>query len=229
MRLAWLRASVWIWLLAGLAQAGEPIYAVPDSERARNDLAVLVLPSSLELELVDGLVYPGAKAMFRKGDTNVYLLPGEREVSLRYNEFFQTTPSDHDIIKSKILALRFVAEPGKTYRARHDDFRNAAQARAGVVNFVLKIVDDAGNNRVIDARQTQRSWRGEESTSSRPDLVSEAARAAAAGTAAVTPSATPAMPAAAGLKALDLLKFTWQNASADERAAFLQWAGERPE
>lgn len=225
MRMAWLRASVLLCLLAGLAQAGEPIYALPDSERARNDLAVLILPSSLELELVDGLVYPGAKSMFRKGDTNVYLLPGEREVSLRYNEFFQTTPTDHDIIKSKILALRFVAEPGKTYRASHEDFRNAAQARAGVVNFVLKIVDAAGNNRVIDARQTQRNWRGEESTSSRPDLVSGAARAAVAATPAAAPVSAPA---AGGLKALDVLKFTWQGASADERAAFLDWARANP-
>jgi uncharacterized protein YccT (UPF0319 family) len=225
MLMAWLRASVLLCLFAGLAQAGEPIHALPDSERARNDLAVLILPSSLELELVDGLVYPGAKSMFRKGDTNVYLLPGEREVSLGYNEFFQTTPNDHDIIKSKILALRFIAEPGKTYRAAHEDFRNAAQARAGVVNFVLKIVDDAGNNRVIDARQTQRNWRGEESTSSRPDLVSGAARAAVAAAPAAAPVAAPA---AGGLKALDVLKFTWQGASADERTAFLEWARTNP-
>jgi uncharacterized protein YccT (UPF0319 family) len=233
MRTIFLRALCVFLMLAGAAHAGEPVYALPDSERARHDLAVLLLPSSLELEMVDGLVYPGAKSMFRKGDTNVYVLPGEREVSLRYNEFFQTTPNDHDIIKSKIMTLKFVAEPGKTYRAKHADFRNAVQARSGVVNFVLQIVDDAGNNRVIAASQTQKNWRGEENTSSRPDLVSEAARNAVAGAAAVSSaSASAPAPAAAGasggLNALDLLKFTWQNADAANRAAFLEWVKVNP-
>lgn len=219
-------------VLTGIARAGEPIYALPDSERARNDLAVLLLPSSLELEMVDGLVYPGLKSFFRKGDTNVYLLPGEREVSLRYNEFFQTTPNDHDIIKSKVISLKFVAEPGKTYRAKHADFRNAAQARTGVVNFVLNIVDDAGNNRVIGATQTQKNWRGEASTASRPDLVSESARAVAV-SAVTAPAVAPVAPSApqspgGGLNALDLLKFTWQNADASNRAAFLEWVKANP-
>jgi uncharacterized protein YccT (UPF0319 family) len=208
------------------ARAGEPIYAVPDTDRARNDLAVLVLPTTLDMEMVDGMVYAGSKSMFRKGDTNVYIKPGEREIALRYNEFFQTTPNDHDIIKSKILVLKFVAEPGKAYRAKHAEFRNAAQARAGVVNFVLEIVDDQGANRVTSASQVQRNWRGEETTTTRADLVSAVAQAAA--TVPPVPAAPPAS-AGGGVNAVDLLKFTWQNASAADRSAFLEWVKANPQ
>lgn len=238
--------------LAGLARAGEPVYAVPDADRARSDLAVLIVPVTLDIEMIDGIVPKGTRSLFRKGDTQVYLLPGEREVALRYNEFFQTTHDSHDIVKSKIIVATFVAAPGKVYRATHPEFRNAAKARAGAENLKLEIVDDRGSNRIVAAGQSQKSWHGEETFTSRKDLVSAqavaergaalpataaapAGSAASAGTEAA--GAAPAAPVntapvsaapAGGLNAVDLLKFTWQNATAADRAAFLEWVKANP-
>lgn len=239
--------AVMLLCVASCVQAGNPVYAVPDTDRARTDLAILLLPQSLDLEMVDGIAYPGAKSLFRKGETPVYVRPGEREIALRYNQFFQTTVNDHDIVKSKIIVLKFIAEPGKAYRAVHDNFRNASEARAAVENFVVKVQDDQGVNRVIAASQVQKNWKGESATTTRNDLVSAPAVAAAAALpasplaastvtgVAVAPAVTapaavpaPASPASGGLNAFELLKFTWQNASAADRAVFLEWVKANP-
>lgn len=197
--------------------AGKTVTAVPAADADRKDLVTLLLPVALDVELVDGLEYPGLRSMFRRGDLAVQVLPGEREVALRYNQLFQLGADDHEIVRSGTMVLRFVAEPGQTYRAVHPAFRDVAAAREGVKNLELRIVDAAGNNRVIGATQVRRNWRGEQSTTTRPDLVSAEAAAATA----------PA-PSAGGVSALDLLKFTWQNATATERAAFMEWAQGNP-
>lgn len=207
--------------------ASKTVTAVPAADADRADLATLLLPEALDIELVDGLEYPALRSMFRRGDLAVRILPGEREVALRYNQLFQFNADDHEIVRSGTMVLRFVAEPGQAYRAEHPAFRDVGAAREGVKNFELRIVDEAGSNRITGASQVRRNWRGEQSTTARPDLVSsEAARLAAkeaAGQAALLPAA-----AAGGVNALDLLKFTWQNATGDERAAFMTWAQDNP-
>lgn len=201
--------------------ATKTVTAVPAADADRTDLVTLLLPEALDVELVDGLEYPALRSMFRRGDLAVRILPGEREVALRYNQLFQLTADDHEIVRSGVMVLRFVAEPGQTYRAVHPVFRDVRAAREGVKNFELRIVDEAGSNRVAAASQVRKNWRGEQSTTTRPDLVSgEAAKA-------VAKEMVP-MASTGGVNALDLLKFTWQNATAGERAAFMTWMQENP-
>lgn len=202
-------------------QARDPLFAVPDTDKSRSDLATLILPISLDLQMVDGFVYPGFKNMFRRGDIQVRILPGEREIAVLYNQLYKLNADDHEIVKSKIVVLRFVAEPGKTYRASHEKFRNVEAARAGVRNFVVKIEDEQGANQVVDASQIQKNWRGEETITTRKDLVSTNAAVAAA-------SASPTTPATDAVNAIEVLKFTWQNASAAQRAAFMEWVQAQP-
>lgn len=219
--------------VAAFAQARGPAFAVPDADKERTDLATLVLPESLDIEMVDGIVYPGFRNMFRKGDIEVRILPGEREVAVKYNQLFQITADMHEIVKSKIIVLNFVAEPGKRYRATHEKFRNVDAARAGTKNFVVKVEDEQGVNRVTAAGQVQKNWKGETTTTTRKDLVNpDVAMASAAPAPVVAVPAAGSAPVAAapagGLNAVELLKFTWQNASAADRAAFLEWVKANP-
>jgi uncharacterized protein YccT (UPF0319 family) len=202
------------------ARGHGPLFAVPDADKGRTDLATLVLPVALDLEMVDGFVYPGFRNMFRKGDIEVKVLPGEREIALQYNQLFQIDADNHEVVKSKVVVLKFVAAAGKTYRATHEQFRNADAARAGTKNFVVRIEDDQGVNCVVGASQVERNWKGEETTTSRRDLVSEAAAAAAI--------PAPVAPATAPGAVIDQLKAAWQNASAADRAAFMDWARANP-
>lgn len=208
-------------ILPGMATAAGPLFAVPEADRGRTDLATLIFPESLDIEMVDGLVYPGFKNFFRRGDTAMRILPGRREIALRYNMLFESGSGDHDIVKSKVMVLNFVAEPGKIYRTTHEKFRNAATARAGMQNFVVKIEDEQGVNRVLEAIQISKNWQGEETVTTRRDLVS-----AAAAPSVVTAPQAPPCDAVPGTP--DMLKYAWGNATAAERAAFVEWIGEHP-
>lgn len=243
-------------LLPAVSFAGKAtVLAVPPEEKARTDLATLVLPLTLDMQLVDGIAYPGFRSLGRKGELAVKVLPGEREIALKYSQLFEIGSDDHEVVRSKTMVLLFVAEPGKVYRAVHDDFRTLEAAHEGVRNFVVRVEDEAGVNRVVGATQTSRDWKGEETTTRRKDLVNPevaatvappavvapsappvaAAPAMAASAPAAAPAATPqaapqAAPAAGGgtLNALELLKFSWRNAPAADRAAFLDWAKANP-
>lgn len=207
--------------LAGCATQKKDLLAVPAADAARADLAVLVLPEALDLEMVDGLVYPGFRSMFRRGDIRVKVLPGQREVALRYNQVFELSNSQHEVVKSNVIVLQFLAEPGQEYRAVHPPFRDAKEARAGMLNFTVTVEDAGGANRVVQASQVQTRWGGQQVVTTRQDLVSPEAAAAA-------PAAATAPAAPGALNALELLKFSWQGATAGDRAAFLEWVRQQP-
>lgn len=209
-------------LLPALASAGKkgPMYAVPEADKARTDLATLVLPESLDIQMVDGIEYGGFKNLFRRGDIQVRVLPGERQVAFKYNQLFEWGAGEHEVVRSKVIVLGFTAEPGKTYRVTHDPFKNVQEARAGVVNLQLRLVDADGRNVVFGAAQVSSNWKGEESVMKRTDLVSpDAAAAALAARPAVATAVTPGTPGGG----FESLKFTWQNASEADRAAFRAW------
>lgn len=225
---SWLLAAC-LALLPALAVAGskKPLYAVPEADKARSDLAVLVLPEDTDIEMVDGFVYPGFKNLFRRGDLKVWILPGERQVALKYNQLFEWGSNQHEVVKSKVIVVGFTAKPGETYRVEHDRFTDVEAARKGVVNFVLRVVDAQGVNQVFGASQVSSNWKGEETVMKRTDLASPDAAAAALATQAATapvPVAAPASttsPAPSGV--LDSMKILWQNAGETDRAAFRVW------
>ncbi|MFZ5757434.1 MAG: DUF2057 family protein [Pseudomonadota bacterium] len=243
---------------ASAGKAGKVMYAVPAEEKARTDLATLILPEALDIQMVDGFEYAGFKNLFRRGDIEVRILPGEREIAVKYNQLFEWGSNQHEIVRSKVIVLGFVAQPGQVYRAEHDQYRTVEEARKGVENFVVRIVDAQGANQVHGASQVSRNWKGEETVMKRRDLASPdaavaalAARQAPVAAPAAAPAATPAAPVAApvpaavpaavvapaapvaapvagGVNALELLKFTWQSASAADRAAFRAWIAAQP-
>lgn len=218
--------------VAGLAKPKGPMYAMPADDRGRTDLATLILPEALDIQMVDGFEYAGFKNLFRRGDIEVRILPGEREVALKYNQLFEWGNNQHEMVRSKIIVLGFTAQPGKVYRATHDTFKTVEEARKGIENFVIRIEDETGTNQVYGASQISSNWKGEETVMKRRDLASPdaavaalAARAAAAPAPAAGASAAAAAPAttAAATGGLDALRSAWQAASEADRAAFRAW------
>lgn len=223
-------------LLPALAAGAKKgvMYAVPEADKTRQDLATLVLPEAIDIQMVDGFEYPGFKNLFRRGDILVRILPGERQVALKYNQLFEWGNGEHEMVRSKVIVLGFTAEPGKTYRVGHDQYKTVQEARKGVENFVLRLTDADGRNVVFGASQVSSNWKGEETVMKRTDLASpDAAAAALAARSAVVaapvavPVADAAAPAAAG-GAFESLKFIWQNASEADRAAFRAWIASPP-
>ncbi len=233
-------------LTPSLAMAGKKgvYYALPEADKTRTDLATVILPEAIDIQMVDGIEYPGFKSLFRRGDIQVKVTPGEHQIALKYNQKFEWGDHQHEFVRSKVLVLGFTAEPGKIYRVEHDNFRTVDEARVGVQNLSLRMKDAAGNSVVFGAAQVSTNWQGEETVMKRTDLVSPdaaaaalAARAAASSAtatpaisaAAVTASAATAMPGQAATgAAFESLKFTWQNASEADRAAFRAWINTAP-
>lgn len=234
--------------LASFAKKG-PMYAVPAADKGRADLATLVLPEEIDIEMVDGFNYPGFHDLFRRGDIQVKILPGEREVALQYNQLYEWDAGQHEVVKSAVIVVGFTAQPGKTYRVEHVKFRNVEEARKGVENFVVHILDDQGKNQVFGASQVNRNWKGEETVMKRTDLAAPDAAAAALATRAATaapvagaaaaaaaapvdgmspaPAASVAAPStpvtAVDAGPLDQMKSAWQRAGEADRAAFRAW------
>jgi uncharacterized protein YccT (UPF0319 family) len=229
-------------LLAGAA-VGKTVSAVPAGEEGRTDLATLILPETLDAQMFDGLDVPGLTGLVRKGEIAVQMLPGQHEIALKFSQLFEIPPGDHEIVRSKTMVLTFVAEAGRTYRATHEEFRKLDRAREAVKNFVVRIEDEQGNNRIVAATQATTNWRGQTTVTTRRDLVDAAAAAAAAAAVPAAVAVSPAVPATiaapsaaaaapapagGGVDALQLLRFTWQGASAEQRAAFLEWVKANP-
>lgn len=226
-------------LLPALAVGAKkgPMYAVPEADKSRQDLATLVLPEAIDIQMVDGFEYPGFKNLFRRGDILVRILPGERQVALKYNQLFEWGNGEHEMVRSKVIVLGFTAEPGKTYRVGHDQYKTVQEARKGVENFVLRLTDADGRNVVFGASQVSSNWKGEETVMKRTDLASPDAAAAAlaarpavvvapVAASVVDGAAAPASTAAGG--AFESLKFIWQNAGEADRAAFRAWIASPP-
>lgn len=91
-------------LSSGLATA--PVYA--------DTMAKLEVPEIIQILSIDGQEQLGN--FFGNKQHTRSILVGERVLSVRYNQLFNVSSEDHDILKSKPMAIRFVAEAGKTYQ-----------------------------------------------------------------------------------------------------------------
>lgn len=78
------------------------------------EMAKLEVPEIIQILSIDGQEQQGN---FFGSKQHTRSLPvGEHVLSVRYSQLFEINSEDHDILKSKPMAIRFVAEAGKTYQ-----------------------------------------------------------------------------------------------------------------
>ena len=78
------------------------------------EMAKLEVPEIIQILSIDGQEQQGN---FFGSKQHTRSLPvGEHVLSVRYSQLFSISSEDHDILKSKPMAIRFVAEAGKTNR-----------------------------------------------------------------------------------------------------------------
>lgn len=75
--------------------------------------ARLEVPELIQVLAIDGQERTGN--FFGSRATTLELNAGEHVLSVRYSQIFQLGADDHDIIKSKPMAIRFNAEAGQRY------------------------------------------------------------------------------------------------------------------
>lgn len=66
---------------------------------------------------------------------------GEHVLSVRYTQLFNLTADEHDILKSKPMAIRFVAEAGKTYQLSVSPPKRYEAAKEFAKQPDIKLID----------------------------------------------------------------------------------------
>ena len=200
------------------------LYSGP--ELAQAQVATVIATEEIQLLALDGKELSGT--LFGAHETRFSLLPGEHVLSLRYSGFFQQNTEYHDVVRSKPLALRFVAQAGETYRFDYQKPRNVEGANQFVKNPELTLVAQGSGERV--KTQLIRSF----AEASLVDTIGKAFQteetqlavrgsqlpASAAPSSVGTPR--PVLTPTSSVH-YDLLRDLWLRASPEERVRFQQW------
>lgn len=133
------------------------------------------------------------------GQSHTYrLAPGHYTVEAQYADLFELTSDEFETVRSEPVRLLFQAEPGRRYRIEHETVAGVAAARDFARQPALRIVDVE---------------------------LGEAVRPLPTGfpvPATVAVEGSPARDAVAS-SMLTIMQVSWQNATPEERAAFLCW------
>lgn len=202
------------------------LYSGPELSQA--ELATVIATEDVQLLALDGKELGGS--LFGARETRFTLLPGDHVLSVRYNGFFQLNSENHEVVRSRPLALRFVARAGETYRFEFERPKNADAANRFAKDAELILVAQGSGERV--KTQAIRSF----AEASLIDTISKAfqteeTQLAVRATQQPAASAAVAAPAQASRAAVaptssvhyDLLRELWLRASPEEKVRFQQW------
>ena len=194
---------------------------------ATHAAVTLITPEQIAVLTLDQQEVSGS--FFRSTKTTYQLDPGTHDIAVRYEQLFNLTNDDHDILKSAMVSVRANLEDNKTYRlSLINPPKNYEVAKEYVKQPIIAVVDEQGKiiaqqqgldnapkpmlgssffNRVMDFRNkpdTQKDLTtGQMPTSNIKST-----------TAGTTTDATGN---------LEQLKQSWQHASKQEREQFMQF------
>lgn len=202
------------------------LYTGPELSQAQ--VATVVATEEVQLLALDGKELGGA--LFGSRETRFSLLPGEHVLSVRYNGFFQLNSENHEVVRSRPLALRFIAKAGETYRFEFPKPKNVEAANRFAKDAELTLVAEHSGERI--KTQLIRSY----AEASLVDTISKAFQteetqlAVKGSQLVVTPAA--GAPVAGEVRTqltptssvhYDLLRDIWLRATPEERVRFQQW------
>lgn len=182
--------------LAGCTSA--PIRLYEGAPRAAQEVAVLQVGEPVVLISVDGRDVPAL--LLAGAKQQVEVLPGERVLAVRYSQLWDLSASEHEVVRSKPVAVRFQAQPGAIYQFRFPAPKNVEQARRFAKAPAFELVQVGGAK------------------------VAESVAIKSFGEASLIDSLfQPEGGAKAATTDLDLLKDVWNRSSAETRDAFRRW------
>lgn len=146
---------------------------------------------------------------------------GQHTLLVEYSDLFQVDSDQHEKIVSRPAKVTFIAEAGKQYQLQHAPQKRLDNARAFAEKPEFWVVELGSGDRVaaeVELSRPRSFLQGLKAMNA-PEyvFVSDAATPAAAQAVPAVDSTTASQPH------LEMLKFSWQNASASERQAFLEW------
>jgi hypothetical protein len=207
-------AMVVMFMLALAACQSQPTYqgysgpAKPASEEAR-----VFIPREFNLLNVDGNSY--TQPLVGNG-TIVKLLPGNHKIVIKYVDFWSIDADTDERIASQPMLVAFDAKTGEKYRIQAQEIKDVKAAKAFAKNPEVDIISMSSNASVATDIKYQMEDKG---------LI-------AAFIDSLTPDNTPkpadtqaatAEPRSKGEPALEMLKYWWQKADAQQQEEFMKW------
>lgn len=203
--------------------------------RPASEIAVIRLPEALEVIRINGQDIKGARGSFNKGEKTIDIAPGRYELLVYYREIWELG-GQHDALRSNPVLFVVDAAAGQTYRIGYAQPRTYDAARQLAADFRGWSEDANGQRQPSQASGLKFRDGLMAQFSGSDDLVPDTRARQAGGGQVVAPLASGAPPSAAGPQPtpqgerdwLSLMQGWWQQASADERRAFLRWVAEQP-
>ena len=202
------RVLLLLVLIAGLsacAAAIGPIKTWEGNTAADAEPAILAAPGSVNVKQVNGKSM--GNFLMKDLALDYQLLPGQNRIEFVHHTLWakgQITRSDESpvhVVETPLMVVVIDALPGETYRFQLPRASNHREAQALAASFSAQVLDSAGRV-VADAVPASRA--------DTPPAVS------------VSESVAPAT----DTDTLSALKQMWQQATEEERRAFLRWSFE---
>ena len=201
-------------LLALTACASSPdIKLYEGADLTAEQLLLVDVPMELEIVVINERRVEGINKLFNLGDRTLHLQPGEYRIIAYYKNLFELPGNNHEVVKSAPVMYRIKGAAGSRYRLSFDEPADVDEARKMAKDFSGYSLNLA----TAEQRPTEASGmvlnQGFLSIQSAPEAAS---------------FSTVAPESDTDLSHMDLLKASWQNATAEERRAFLRWIAETP-
>ncbi len=222
-------------LLTSCASENAHIVLYAGPELPDTEIAQLFIAESLEVDSINGEDIPGILRVMRSGERRLDLLPGHYEVAARYDTIWPVNANEDIVVGSEPRLVNLDLEVGHRYRLDHIHPIDLVDAQRLARNLKLTVVDLSGGKPIdlaVESRPAAPPPALVINPSSRPAVA--AAPATLEKRTIVPPHKVDEMNSAAPedtdartpFSALQLLRFGWQQASAEERERFLDWVEE---
>ncbi len=176
-------------------------------------LLLVDVPVELEIVVINEKRVEGINKLFSLGDRTLHLQPGEYRIIAYYKNLFELPGNNHEVVKSDPVLYRISGTAGSHHRLSFDEPADVDEAREMAKNFAGYSLNLATAERLPTEASGMMQRQGFLTIQSAP---------AAASVSNVAPETD------GGLSHIDLLKASWQNATAEERRLFLRWIAETP-
>lgn len=224
-------------LLTACTQAPVRLYAGPVRDAAA--ISSISLPEQLEVAQLNGVDVPAASGMGSKGDKTLELAPGRYDLLVFYREVW-SQGDNHEVLRSDPVRFVFDAAAGQRYRVDYQQPGNLKEALALARAFKARITNQSTGQHT-ESEVSGLAFRGGLLAQVQGDrtlvpavireggqqIVSPLSQTDAPMVTAPSipvPASAPESPRAASADdQLLLVKAWWNQASADQRRAFLEW------
>ena len=193
-------------LLGGCARSPLiPLYEGP--VRPASELLQVDVPVELDIIMINERRAEGVNRLFSLDTRTLQMAPGQYRIVAYYKTLFELSGGNHEVVKSDPVIFELEGGAGSHFRLDFDRPADLEQARALARDFRGESVDLTSGTRHPTRASGMMVNRGFLSLQAEP--------------VETTSTEEP-------LNHLHLLKAGWQNATAAERRAFLQWISEQP-